>query len=65
MGGEIKWKAVFPKEVKGNATINIASNIVRINKGRPGLFVLRKKCRVRMAKISKISVRILSINQRV
>ena len=65
MGGETKWKSLCPQPVKGRAIVKIIVIRAMRSKIKLGRFVLKKTREVLMENIRKISVKMLSINQRV
>ena len=65
MDGETKWNVALPKLVKGKKIVIKMVKKAIIIKGILGIFALPKKWKVLTENISTISVKMLTINQRV
>jgi len=63
--GETKWKVSFPKLVKGRKMVMKRVKREIAIKEKPGLLVFKKKWEVLIENMRAISVKMLSINQRV
>jgi len=64
-GGEIKWKTSLPKFVKGKIIVIKKVKREIAIRGKLGPLAFKKKPLVLIENIRTISVKILSINQRV